>query len=251
MTMDPLFLGQAATQLRHSHPERVFDVAFSGDGRLLASASEANEARLWAADGPAGTPPSLLGKPLAHDAEVLRVAWGPATGSDSSDMLASATATGRVRLHRVALGPADEEGQGAGREVAVRVAAEFGHRQQGQVYALKWVGARGGSGSELMTALDDKCFFWDVSRCGGPSVVAKWEFQHLPGADSFGGHARNPDRTSYIFDAAVGCLGPQQGSSPVVCLALSDGSVRIHDRRSARAVATLRRSASAHLTSLW
>ncbi len=246
----PLFLGHAATPISHSHPERVFDVALSGDGRLLASGSEANEVRLWAADDD-DAPPTLLGKPLEHEAEVLRVAWRQQEASSSASTLASATATGRVRLYRVAVGSPEE---GAGREVDVRATAEFGHKQEGQVYALKWVGPRsgskgGGGEQELMTAMDDKLFFWDCARGGGPTVVAKWEFQHLPGSDSFGGTARNPDCTSYIFDAAVG--GLNQGGSPVVCLALSDGSVRIHDRRTAQAVATLRRSASSHLTSLW
>lgn len=92
-----------------------------------------------------------------------------------------------------------------------------------------------------------------MARGGGPAVAAKWEFQTMPGATTtFGGAARNPNKTCFVFDAAHGCLNAQQGNgSPVVCLALSDGSVRIHDRRSARPVATLRRSASAHLTSLW
>lgn len=249
------FLGQVATPLRRSHRERVFDVAWSGDGRLLASACEGSEVRLWSVaaeednggDSSSVRPPlSLLGEPLEHEAEVLRVAWR------GRRVLASATATGRVRLYDVAAAAS------ARKDVDARLATEWGHKGQGQVYALKWVGPRhprqgepGGGEEELMTAIDDRVFFWDVARGGGPAVAAKWEFSAMPGAESFGGSARNPDRTSYVFDAQVGCLHPQQGSAPVVCLALSDGSVRIHDRRTARTVATLRRSASAHLTALW
>lgn len=271
----PRFLGQAALPLRRSHKERVFDVAWSGDGRLLASGCEGDEVRLWSAAAPEETDNggsyrtrpalSLLGEPLEHEAEVLRVAWRgdgasfPSSSSNSSSsrsILASATATGRMRLYDVAAATTAGES-----DVDVWLASEWGHKQKEQVYALKWVGPRhfdqqqqqqqGGGEEELMTAIDDRVFFWDVARGGGPAVAAKWEFSAMPGTDTFGGSARNPTGTTYVFDAQVGCLHPQQGSAPVVCLALSDGSVRIHDRRSARTVATLRRSASAHLTALW
>lgn len=163
-----LFLGREARQLQQGHRERVFDVAWlwCGDGSMLASASEANEVRLWAAPPGEGNdgPPSLLCAPLEHEAEVLRVAWrtgdaaaqSSSSSSSSSTLLASATATGRVRLYRVAASKLQDGEEG--REVDVQVAATFGHRGEGQVYALHWVGPRqpGGAGSELMTALDDK-----------------------------------------------------------------------------------------------
>lgn len=52
----------------------------------------------------------------------------------------------------------------------------------------------------------------------------------------------------YVFDVEEGQLSNDAGQT--VFVALSDGSVRIQDRRSARSVATLCRTGSAHLTAL-
>ena len=140
-----------------------------GTGALLATGSEANEARVWAAAG--GGPPRLLAT-LPHEAEVLRVAWrnggSGSEGAPQAATLATATATGTVRLFQVGP-PPEEEGDGAApsaREVST--VAEWAHPQQTQVYALKWLeedaqeGA--GGGSELLTAADDKVYFWDVEQ---------------------------------------------------------------------------------------
>ncbi len=226
----------------HSHAERVFDVEFRND--MLASASEDGDVRLWHLASPTHTVPRLL-QVLEHEAEVLRVAWGP------SSLLATGTAAGQVRLYSVTA-PPDDAAEAAA-EVATLV-TEFGHPEEGQqVYALRWMdnpdaGTDDGPARLLLTAADDKVYMWDVET---QKVTTEWGFQQASQGEAFGGASRNPDGACYVFDVALGRLHPDQ-SHEVVCLALSDGGVRIQDPRSGQSVATLRREGvvRGHLTAL-
>lgn len=257
--------GASALVPQQAHRERVFNLAFDASGNeWMASASEANEVKLWDVTD-AAVAPTLL-QTLPHEAEVLRVAWasGEATTPHSS-WLATGSAAGGVRIYSVLSGQGnDEEGKGNGRAPAsasstATLMTEFAHPDEGQqVYALQWVDSdaenEGGEPARLLlTAADDKIFFWDVET---QSVTTKWSFEQLPAAHDnesqgavYGGANRNPGGMSYVFDATVGRLYPGQ-SSNVVCLALSDGSVRVLDRRAGEAVATVRGMDGSHLTAL-
>jgi len=249
-----------------AHRERVFDLAFDASGnKWMASASEANEVKLWdVADE--GVAPILL-QTLPHEAEVLRVAWGQkgSGGADPkashSSWLATGSAAGGVRIYSVS-SASDQETEGGGSARAPASASlvtEFAHPEEGQqVYALQWVDNDINEGGKepahlLLTAADDKVSFWDVET---QSVTTKWTFEQLPRAQDnesrcavYGGANRNPGGMCYVFDATVGKLYPGQ-TSDVVCLALSDGSVRVLDRRAGEAVATVRGVDGSHLTAL-
>lgn len=250
-----------------AHHERVFNLAFDASGnKWMASASEANEVKLWdVAD--AGVAP-ILSQTLPHEAEVLRVAWGSGEATTPhSSWLATGSAAGGVRIYSVSSASEqgnDEEEEGSAHapvsaSSTATLVTEFAHPEEGQqVYALQWVDndAENGVGEPvhlLLTAADDKVFFWDVET---QSVTTKWSFEQLPAAQDkesgsavYGGANRNPGGMCYVFDATVGRLYPGQ-SSDVVCLALSDGSVRVLDRRAGEAVATVRGVDGSHLTAL-
>lgn len=269
----PDLWGASAQVPGHAHRERVFNLAFDASrNKWMASASEANEVKIWnVAD--TGIAP-ILSKTLSHKAEVLRVAWGQhqgkgAGGADPKDphssWLATGSAAGGVRIYFVSSEQeSDEEERGNSRAPAsasttATLVTEFAHPEEGQqVYALQWVDddidERGNTNRLLLTAADDMVYFWDVET---QSMTTKWSFEQLPPAQDkeesssavYGGTNRNPGGMCYVFDATVGRLYPGQ-SSDVVCLALSDGSVRVLDRRAGEAVATVRGMNGSHLTAL-
>jgi len=262
--------GSQATALPQAHSERVFDLAFDKSNRWMASASDAEDVKIWdvAANGEV---PKLLQR-LPHAAEVLRVAWKgqPRDGEQSRDgervadlpnttsWFATGTAAGAVRIYCVAAQAKSERNPNkshdqkeAGATFALKT--EFAHPgPDQQIYALLWLETTElNSQPSLMTAADDKIYWWDVES---QSLTNTWAFDSVapttePGnRAAYGGVKRNPANICYIFDAVVGELYPGQGED-VVCVALSDGSVRVLDRRSARTVARVQ-GAEGHLTAL-
>jgi len=270
-TSYPDLWGASAQIPRHAHRERVFNLAFDASGNdWMASASEANEVKLWNVASTGIAP--ILSTTLSHKAEVLRVAWGQHQGKGAdgvpkdhqSSWLATGSAAGGVRVYFVSSeqgSDEDEEGnscEAASASTTATLVTEFDHPEEGQqIYALQWMDNdidERDAKRLLLTAADDKVFFWDLET---QSVTTKWSFEQLPpeqdkeesSSTVYGGTNRNPGGMCYVFDATVGRLYPGQ-SSDVVCLALSDGSVRVLDRRAGEAVATVRGVNGSHLTAL-
>jgi WD40 repeat protein/biotin carboxyl carrier protein len=89
--VEPHLRGEQMTELA-GHTAAITALAVSGDGRLLASASEDRTVLLW--NWPGGTRSGLL----AHPAEVYAVAMAPACGTDLKSVLLSGCADGQGRL---------------------------------------------------------------------------------------------------------------------------------------------------------
>lgn len=82
------------------HNGRVYAVAFSADGRTLASAGEDRVVKLW------GTSTRRLHATLrGHDDAIRALAFAPPTGSGRSPVLASGDDGGAVRRWAAEAGP--------------------------------------------------------------------------------------------------------------------------------------------------
>jgi WD40 repeat protein len=77
-----------------SHPATVRDVAFSPDGKYLATASLDRQARVWHVDSQ-----TLAASPMRHDGPVLAVRYG-----DNSKVLFTASGDGAARVWQPLLG---------------------------------------------------------------------------------------------------------------------------------------------------
>lgn len=120
----------------------VLSVAFSPDGRHMASAGLDHVVRLW---NPAS--PRLDPKPLMHDGEVSSVAFSP-----DGTLLASAGKTGTVRLWSTAGQPAPQD---------------LGRHPGGEVFSVAFSPDR----SRLASGGSDGAVrLWDLARPGAPAV---------------------------------------------------------------------------------
>lgn len=226
-------------RLAYGHRETIFGVAFSPDGKYLASASQDSTVRIWQVSN------HKLAETLDGDKdfECLRVAWLPVCGSDAADnavntdeekyMLAAAGADGILRVYS-----ASQQND----KLQWKLVATKDHygllnetEDRPQIYSLQFVTRPSNLGTTtspnttdnwlLMTSADDAIFLWDFKQTNGKSFNEREITSHAViqfaqlGQNRFGG-PRNPNNAIYVFDAAANTNG-------LVGAALSDGTCRI------------------------
>ncbi|KAL7511238.1 hypothetical protein ACHAXN_008421 [Cyclotella atomus] len=236
----------------YGHRETIFGIAFSPDGKYLASASQDSTVRIWEVK----THRLLETLDCDRDYECLRVAWLPNDGSKSSHdvsndddivtnkstndkekyMLAAAGADGILRLYAASLQNdklhwklvASKDHYGLLNETAAT-------EDRPQIYSLQFVprpfqpsvnnnAETTCSDWLIMTSADDAIFFWSIKQpdmnesqreITSYSII---QFAQL-GHNQFGG-PRNPNNEIYVFDAVV-------SSNGFIAAALSDGTCRV------------------------
>ena len=167
----------------YGHRETIFGIAFSPDGKYLASASQDSTVRIWEVK----THRLLETLDCDRDYECLRVAWLPNDGSKSSHdvsndddivtnkstndkekyMLAAAGADGILRLYAASLQNdklhwklvASKDHYGLLNETAAT-------EDRPQIYSLQFVpnDTKRSSDYLIMTSADDAIFFWNIDQ---------------------------------------------------------------------------------------
>ncbi|KAL9184269.1 hypothetical protein ACHAXT_002355 [Thalassiosira profunda] len=222
------------------HRETIFGVAFSPDGKYLASASQESSVCIW--DVASHRLAARLSEGLDAEYECLRVAWltpsGEASESDAGEqyLLASAGADGIVRLWSGA-GEGKLDWQCAGTLDHFTIDQDaVEEKDRPQIYALQFLRGTGDEGNAtLLTSANDTIYLWNVvddkgadSSSGGVKrrkFVSHSSicFGHLDDgqeANQFGG-PRNPNNELYVFDASY------SDASGLLAVALSDGTCRV------------------------
>lgn len=181
----------------------------------------------------------------AHTEEVLRCSWharagqsdGVLSGSGGEVVLASGGADGTVRLWSV-----------QDRTSAVDDAAPLKLEQQ-DVYELSEQCYVADFDAEAADANALYCASDDILVCIDAAAGSqRYKFRcEAAGSAAYGGAARNPEGAALVFGAA---MSPAGSRLRLLALAVSDGSVRLHERSTGGAVGALACAGGAHVTTV-
>jgi len=208
-----------ALRTEGGHASRTFDVCVRGEGGeegrwMAATAGEDDCVRLWRSDASRRGGIAPWGRPVAHEATVLRVRWTPKAPGDPSDVhgFASAGDDGVVRVWRTA-NATDVD------DVATCVARLAPH--VAEVYACEYLS-------------DDPT---RMATCSA-NVVALWDVERQTKVDE---HACAPSTDPGVPERwrhadVFGCASSRDGTC--VACTCSDGTLHLLDVRQNRTVST-------------